>query len=139
MFLAFLSIGCAHSADQSRVEIRQVLDSQVEAWCAGDIDGFMQGYWNSDELEFKSPAGTTRGWRATRERYLVKYDTREKMGRLEFADLRIDVKSPNEAFVRGRYILHRESGPTDTGRFDLIFRRIHEEWKIVRDETVGES
>ena len=30
-------------------EIRAVIKAQQEAWNRGDIDGFMNGYWRSDQ------------------------------------------------------------------------------------------
>ncbi len=35
--------------------IKKILTTQQEYWNNGDIDGFMEGYWNSEELIFTSP------------------------------------------------------------------------------------
>lgn len=132
-----LFLGCHHAADQSA--IRQVLAEQTAAWNRGDIDGFMQGYWPSDELEFRTPEGVTKGWQATRERYLKKYDTREKMGTLTFRDLRITQRSAGRADVTGRYELSGPNGMIGCGRFELDVRRIDGQWLIVRDYTVPDD
>ena len=34
--------------------IKKMLTTQQECWNNGDIDGFMEGYWNSEELIFTS-------------------------------------------------------------------------------------
>ena len=34
--------------------IKKVIDTQQECWNNDDIDGFMQGYWNSKKLIFTS-------------------------------------------------------------------------------------
>ena len=137
--LASNSYGCNAMLRPSRYvdhpEIRQVLDRQVEAWNRGDIDGFMAYYWNSDELEFQSPSGTTRGWRATMDRYKKGYPTREKMGTLTFDDLAINPTAPDAADVSGRFLLKRTGGDKQ-GRFFLNMRRIDGHWVIVRDHTV---
>ena len=39
---------------KAKVGTQAVLDAQVSAWNAGDLDGFMAGYWNSEELKFLS-------------------------------------------------------------------------------------
>src|SRR5512132_3214165 len=56
--LIFL-IGCSAAFGQSAkdkvkiaADIRSVMDKQVAAWNAGDIDGFMAGYWRSPDLVF---------------------------------------------------------------------------------------
>lgn len=130
--------GCASRTDLPSAGIQSVLDEQARAWSAGDIDGYMKGYWKSDELEFITPNGTTRGWHATRDRYKAKYDTPEKMGTLTFSDLNYHFLSTDEAQVEGRYKLIRANGPTDTGRFQLLFRRLDGAWRIIRDTTVGD-
>ena len=51
--------------------IKKMLTTQQECWNNGDIDGFMEGYWNSEELIFTSlnhkPAF---GWENTLNRNL---------------------------------------------------------------------
>lgn len=131
-------VGCASQSSHSSAGIQNVLGEQARAWSAGDIDGYMAGYWRSEELEFITPNGTTCGWQATRDRYKAKYDTREKMGTLTFCDLKYHFLSADEARVDGRYKLGRSNGPTDTGRFQLLFRRLDGAWRIIRDETVGD-
>ncbi|HWL93240.1 MAG TPA: DUF4440 domain-containing protein, partial [Phycisphaerae bacterium] len=119
--------------------IRTVLGDQVAAWNRGDIDGFMEGYWRSDALQFRTPERVFTGWHATRDRYKAKYSTREKMGTLDFLDLAITRAEKNHAIVTGRYRLRRAAGAPDTGRFKLDFRFIRGCWRIVRDETEADS
>src|SRR4051812_29206593 len=82
--------------------IDDVLNSQLVAWNKGDLEGFMQGYWKSDELVFVSPTGMTKGWQETLNRYKHRYPTKEKMGHLQFTDLKIQMNSPSSATVTGR-------------------------------------
>jgi ketosteroid isomerase-like protein len=127
--------GCARPIDHP--QIRAVLDAQVEAWNAGDLEGFMQGYWKSDELAFSSPASTTRGWQATLDGYRKRYPTREAMGRLRFEDLAIARTGPKAAEVSGRFILETAAG-RKSGRFFLHMRELDGTWVIVRDHTTPE-
>lgn len=115
-------------------EIRRVMDAQVAAWNAGDINGFMRGYWNSPELVFVSGDDVTRGWQPTIERYKKRYDSRAKMGTLTFSDLEIDVLSKDAAKVLGSWALEREND-RPKGKFTLIFRRMKDGWVIVHDHT----
>ena len=55
-------------ASGQEAAIRQVLQSQVDAWNRHDVEGFMAGYWNSPNLTFFSGASETRGWQQTLER-----------------------------------------------------------------------
>lgn len=120
--------------DKIKTNVRQVMDEQVAAWNRGDIDGFMQGYWNSPQMTFVSGNSFTKGWQPTLERYKKSYDTRAKMGVLSFTDLEITVTSKESAVVLGRFTLVREMDKP-TGLFTLNFRKFKDGWKIILDHT----
>jgi ketosteroid isomerase-like protein len=122
------------SSEKAKNEIRAVMDAQTRAWNAGDIEGFMRGYWNSPELTFVSGANVTKGWQPTLDRYKKNYDSRAKMGALTFADLEIQMLSKDAAVVLGSWSLQRENDKP-AGKFTLIFRKFKDGWKIVHDHT----
>ncbi|MGI8639003.1 MAG: YybH family protein [Pyrinomonadaceae bacterium] len=115
-------------------DIRKVMNEQTAAWNRGNIEGFMQGYWNSPELVFVSGANVTKGWQPTLDRYKKNYDSKAKMGALTFSDLEVDVLSKDAAVVLGSWSLQRESD-NPHGKFTLIFRKFKDGWKIVHDHT----
>jgi ketosteroid isomerase-like protein len=117
-----------------RTDVLAVMDAQAAAWNRGDIDGFMKGYWNSDQLIFVSGDSVARGWQSTIDRYKKNYNSREKMGALKFSDVEIDVISKDAAVVLGSWSLTR-TGDNPKGKFTLIFRKFNEGWRIVRDHT----
>src|SRR3954471_19722394 len=77
--------------EQIATDIRAVMDKQVAAWNAGDIEGYMAGYWRSNNLVFISGDSVTRGWQTTLDRYKKGYDSRAKMGVLSFSDVEVNV------------------------------------------------
>jgi beta-aspartyl-peptidase (threonine type) len=116
--------------------IRKVLDDQVAAWNRGDLDGFMQGYWNSDHLTFFSDDNVEQGWQETYDRYRRRYQAEGKeMGTLNFEDLTIDQTGPKSALVRGRWRLAFKDGKTRGGLFTLLLREEDPGWRIVHDHT----
>lgn len=116
--------------------VEKVLLAQQEAWNHHDLDGFMNGYWNSPDLTFFSGAKESKGWQATLERYRATYASAgQEMGKLEFSDLRIEPLGADAAFVRGVWQLTMSDGKTPHGRFTLIFRKFPDGWKIVHDHT----
>ena len=136
LLLAIFSVGAfAQSRDEkAKTAIRSVMDEQASAWNRGDIDGFMQGYWNSPELKFVSGDDVTKGWQPTLDRYKKSYDSRAKMGTLMFSDLNITILSKDAAVVLGNWALQRaEDNPK--GKFTLIFRKFKNQWRIVHDHT----
>ncbi|MEL7031832.1 MAG: nuclear transport factor 2 family protein [Pseudomonadota bacterium] len=116
--------------------IRTVLSMQQDAWNTGDIDGFMQGYWQSPELRFASGGTVTRGWQATRDRYHANYSDRSLMGTLTFEAIETLMLSDDAAVVHGAWALQRESD-RPSGLFTLVFQQIDGDWKIVSDTTTS--
>lgn len=127
-------LGAATKSLDVAAEIRAVMSAQVAAWNRGDIDGFMQGYARSEATEFVSGDKLTRGWQTVRDRYKKKYDSRDKMGRLAFSEIKVTPLGPDAALVLGRWKLHRKSD-NPHGIFTLLFRRTPAGWRIVHDHT----
>lgn len=120
--------------DSAEGALRELLNAQVGAWNLGDIDGFLEGYWKSDETTFSGSQGVLRGWQALRERYRSSYADRAAMGRLEFSNLEITPLGPDAAMILGRWQLKREKD-SPGGVFTLVARRFAEGWRIVHDHT----
>jgi beta-aspartyl-peptidase (threonine type) len=136
--LAVVAIG-QEAGEAGAVTIRKVIAEQQAAWNRQDLEGFMAGYWNSPELTFFSGAHESKGWQAALDRYKKSYQgAGHEMGKLEFANLRIEMLGPNSAFVRGEFHLTMSDGKTPHGLFTLVFRKLPEGWKIVHDHSAGE-
>jgi beta-aspartyl-peptidase (threonine type) len=134
-----LSASCQKQAattdTESIAQIQAVLDRQAEAWNRQDLEGFMDGYWNSPDLTFYSGATAVSGWQTTIDRYRARYQSEgAEMGHLEFSDLKIELLGPGAAFVRGRWHLDMSSGEQG-GLYTLTFRKLADGWKIVHDHT----
>jgi len=131
---------CADAPEGERAQaetaaaVRAVLDAQAGAWNRGDIEGYMDGYERAETTTFVSGDTVTRGWQTVLERYKKSYDTREKMGRLEFSELEIKPLSPFYAQVTGRWKLTR-ANDSPAGRFTLLLRRTDKGWRVVHDHT----
>ena len=119
---------------ENSAAVRAVLDAQAAAWNRGDIEGYMDGYERAETTTFVSGDTVTRGWQTVLERYKARYDTREKMGTLEFSELEIKPLSPFYAQAVGRWQLTR-AADTPAGRFTLILRRTDKGWRVVHDHT----
>ena len=117
--------------------IKKILSSQQECWNNGDIDGFMQGYWNSEKLVFTSlnhkPAY---GWKNTLERYKNSYPTRSSMGELGFEILDLKLISEKNASLKGKWKLIRENDQPN-GLFWLDIEKFDNNWLITKDSTVS--
>lgn len=124
----------AYGGPSDEMEIRALLDTQTEAWNRGDIESFMTAYWKSEQTEFVSTNGISRGWQALLDRYHRSYPDRKAMGRLTFSNLEIHIACPEAAFAIGQFQLEREND-RPAGVFTLNLRKFPEGWRIVADHT----
>ncbi len=137
LFLFFRTRQEAKEAEEkARAAVLNVLNSQVAAWNEGDLEGFMNGYWKSDDLTFFSEDKAEVGWQETYNRYRNRYQGEGKeMGHLEFDRLHIDTTGPTSAVVRGHWQLTFKDGRTRGGLFTLLCRREAQGWCVVHDHT----
>ncbi|MGQ9800190.1 MAG: YybH family protein [Candidatus Saccharicenans sp.] len=127
------SLICYGAMNQAEQEILQVLESQKKAWNKGDLEGYMAYYWKSDELTFQSGANRVRGWDTLLERYKKSYSG-EKMGRLDFSDIEVNVLGQDYAYVLGRWSVTVQD-EKKCGVFTIILKRFPEGWRIIHDHT----
>lgn len=115
-------------------QIKLVMKFQESSWNRGNIPAYMEGYWNSDSLLFIGSKGPTYGYTKTLTNYLKGYPTPEKMGRLTFEFVKIEILSDTQAFVVGKWHLKRKEDDLG-GHFTLLWKKIDGEWKIVVDHS----
>lgn len=134
--LAIAGFFATASSAQTKTQqaIIALLDKQSTAWNAGDLTGFMEGYWRSDSLLFLGKSGATYGWQATLDNYRKGYPDTVAMGKLRFELLRIEPIEKNHVFVVGKWFLSRKIGNLQ-GAFSIILRKIRGQWVIVSDHS----
>jgi uncharacterized protein (TIGR02246 family) len=116
--------------------IRKVLDDQVAAWNRGDIEAFMIGYDNSPKTAFIG-SSIQHGWENVRKNYHERYPTAEKMGKLDFTIMEVNLLNSDYANVVGKFHLARtqQGGGDSSGVFTLLFHKTAQGWRIVQDHT----
>lgn len=134
LLINFCALSLFAQNGKNEKAILQVLDQQIIAWNKGDIEGFMQGYWNNEGLTFVGTQGPQYGWETTLNRYKTTYDSPEKMGTLKFDILKMERHKRKTYQVLGKWYLTRSVGDVG-GAFTLIVKKIKGEWKIVYDHT----
>lgn len=124
---------CLAQRNEAR-QIQSVLAKQTEAWNKGNIENFMQGYWQNDSLTFISKSGVTYGWKQSLANYKKNYPDTSSMGKLDFTLIQIKRLSEQYYFVIGKWHLTRSIGDIG-GHFTLLFRKIKNQWLIIADHT----
>lgn len=136
--LLFLTVivwaSCSPHANNDTTDISAVLNTQAEEWNKGNIEGYMQGYWNNDSLLFIGSKGPVYGYNNTLQRYKKGYPDKEAMGQLSFSHLSFKKLSDEYYHVTGSWsLIRKEDNPN--GYFTLIFRKIDGHWVIVADHS----
>lgn len=132
-FLFFVQYGFAQKSEENAA-ILNVMSTQEKAWNEGNLNSFMQTYWNNDSLAFVGSKGITYGWKNVLKNYQKNYTDTVKMGKLHFAIVKIDLIGETNAFVIGAWHLKRSVGDIG-GHFTLLFRKIGGQWQITVDHT----
>ena len=122
----------AQSSNEKK--IIALLDKQSAAWNKGDIDGFMEGYWKNDSLQFIGKSGITYGWNNTLSNYKKGYPSAAAMGQLQFTIINVKRLSSHWYQVVGKWHLKRTIGDVG-GHFTLLLRKIKGNWVIVADHS----
>ena len=136
LFFAFflLATSLAFAQSKNELAIRKILDDQTAAWNRGDIDGFMNGYWENDSLMFIGKSGVTYGWYNTLKNYKKNYPDTAAMGKLIFTLIKVKKLSKEYYHVTGKWFLKRSIGDIG-GHYTLLFRKINGRWVIISDHS----
>jgi len=132
-FVSIFAVG-QETMEKDKEAILTVLKAQQEAWNNYDIEAFMDGYWESDELTFYGSGGVIKGWQATLDRYKKSYPTQDHFGTLTFVFNDISPISEESYYVMGEYHLTRSVGDTN-GIFMLVLKQFNGEWKVIADTS----
>ncbi|MEL6364373.1 MAG: SgcJ/EcaC family oxidoreductase [Pseudomonadota bacterium] len=119
--------------------VRAILEAQQAAWNAGDLDGFMAGYWKDDGLRFASGGNVARGYKAALNRYRKNYPDQAAMGALNFSEIDVQLIGDDHAVVFGGWALSKADGTQPNGLFTLVMRKSGGVWRIVHDHTSAAS
>ena len=122
--------------EDDKISILKVMTTQEIAWSLRDLDGFMEGYHQSDSLKFYGKSGLTKGWQQTLDNYKKGYPSKDHSGSLNFEIIDISPIENQSYWVMGSYVLNRNIG-NSSGVFMIIFKKIEDEWKIVADMSCG--
>ena len=131
--ILLLLAGCATPfGDPDREAIAAVMHAQEKEWDAGNIEGFMDGYW--DEVCFLGKSDQNCGRAAVTASYKKSYPDAAAMGDLTFATIEVLPAGEGHAWCTGTWQLVR-TADTLAGRFSLLWQEREGEWRILRDHS----
>ena len=118
----------------SLAAIEQSLDAQREAWKNGNLDGFMDAYWESDELILITGDTHLAGCQATFQHYQERYQANgQEMGLLTLKGP-IQMLDSRNALVWGEWQVVTSSQKR-SGRFSRVYKKLPSGWRIIHENT----
>ncbi len=134
--LIILVASCQERVDTADpiVEINQIMQAQQDAWNSGDLESYMQGYWQNDSVAFVGRSGLTYGWEKVLNNYKKGYPDRAAMGTLQFNNLDQRVLGPDHVWVVGKWTLFRQAD-TLGGHYTLVWQKVNGKWVIISDHS----
>ncbi|MBN4051239.1 nuclear transport factor 2 family protein [bacterium AH-315-M05] len=136
LLITHINIKCTLQtpAEEDSKQLINIMKEQITCWNKGDINCFMQAYWQSDSLKFIGKNGITYGWQNTLDNYKIRYPDKSSMGVLDFDILSSEKLGNDVMLIIGKWYLKREKGDIG-GHFSLIWKKINGKWLIVADHT----
>ncbi len=122
-------------SDKQIEKVKTILHRQADDWNTGNLEAFMNGYWESEKLQFIGSRGVTYGWKQTLANYKKGYPDRATMGKLTFDIIEVNRLSNKVIMMTGKFMLAREEKDDADGHFLLIWKKIKGEWVIIADHT----
>ena len=132
ILLTFSLIMSAQNKDEKA--ILDILDRQTKSWNEGNLDAFMNGYWQNDSLVFIGKSGLSYGYANALSNYQKTYSDTAQMGKLNFNILQLKRLSHEYYYVIGKWYLKRSVGDI-SGQYTLLFRKINGRWTIIADHS----
>jgi len=120
---------------ESEAEIRVMLEKLQADWNGGDMDAYLDAYWNSADFSLMFGSTGVRGWQAVHDLFTTSWMTEEAMG--DFAVLELDIRfsGPDMAIASGGFE-HQFPDEKIVGAFTHVLRRFDDTgWKIVHEHT----
>jgi uncharacterized protein (TIGR02246 family) len=114
--------------------IRMLFEMSCAAWNRGDIDGYLAGYWQSDKLRWVSEGTVWYGFEAIASAFKGRFGAPGDMGRLEVANLEIQLLGERDALVFGVWTQTTDAAGRH-GVFTVHVKKIDGRWLIVSDHS----
>ena len=124
----------AVSQSKDEKAIMEVMQKEIEYWNSGNIEGYVSLYAPVDSVRMIYTQGATYG-RDSILAFYKKYWPKERMGQLNFSDVRLERISNEYYFNSGYFHVKLPDGRLINGRFSGLMRKIKGKWYIYTDHS----
>jgi uncharacterized protein (TIGR02246 family) len=121
-------------AQSDEAAIRAVIQKELDTWNSGDIEGYVNLYAPVDSVRMIYNGGEVIGKENILQFY-KKHWPKDRMGRLEFTDVRLERVSPEYFYTQGHFHVTQADGKKVKGRFSGLMKKIDGKWYLYTDHS----
>jgi ketosteroid isomerase-like protein len=116
-------------------EVRAAFGGWTEKWNAGDLEGYLAAYADSDQTRYCAGSKVIRG----KENIAAHYREQGTSGHLSLVDFEAGTMGDNfnDGLVFGQFVLVLEDGTRHTGAFTVHVRKLNGLWRILSDHSAS--
>jgi ketosteroid isomerase-like protein len=114
-------------------ELRAVFAGWTAKWNAGDLEGYLAAYADSDQTRYCAGSKVLRG----KENIAAHYRERGVSGHLTVVDFEGQAMGESDGLVFGQFELVLEDATRHTGAFTVHVRKINGLWRILSDHSAS--
>ena len=133
-----LIISSLSSIAQSKDErkIKELFQKELDCWNSGDIDCYVALYAPHDSTRMLLGNRDIFG-RDSIKAFYKKYWPKERMGKLSFENVKIEMLSKKYSYVSGNFIVNfpGTDRKTVSGRFSGLMRKMNGKWYLYTDHS----
>lgn len=122
--------------DAMVTSIRTAFDGWGAAWNNGDLEGYLEGYWDSEQTRYVSNAQVVRGKAAIVAGYRSRFPRSEALGTLALQHIEVEAIGEQDALIFG-VMAHTLDETTREVAFTVHVRQIDGTWRIVSDHSAA--
>ena len=116
--------------------VRDAFEQWSTAWNNGDLEGYLAGYHDADDIRWVRDTRIVRGKTDIAAMYRSSFSTPEQMGHLALTHLEVTPVGDADAVVFGT-IEYTVNDQRSTAAFTAHLRKIDGAWLILSDHTAG--
>lgn len=134
--LLLFASGTVLSQSKDEKAILEVMDAEIRAWNAGNIEAYVDLYAPHDSTRMLYTTGAVYGKDSILAFY-KKYWPKERMGKLSFSDVRLERLSDEYYFTSGYFHVTYPDGSRKNinGRFSGLMKKMKGKWYLYTDHS----
>ena len=120
---------------EDEAEIRVTIMQMVVYANAHDLDGYLNYFWQSPDLQIVSDGAEIRGWADLKAAYGRSYPDKTDMGSFSLERVKVQHLGPGLALTISWWTITQAGGQRTYCSDSAVFRRFSDGWKVITEHS----